>query len=190
MADFLTSYKITMGNEGAGELSDNPNDKGGRTYSGISQKFNPAWAGWATIESMRSTPNFPDCLKQSTVLGGQVLAFYKANYWDVLKADQYVDQLLATELFDLGVNCGTGIAGEFLQRSLNVLNNGGTKYADISVDGEIGAGTISALAKANTKDVLKCVVALQGNRYVEICEKNGTQEEFMSGWIRRAFEEV
>lgn len=187
MADFKTAFNITMGNEVAGELSDNPADTGGMTYSGISCNNFPKWEGWAMIEAMRQTPNFPGCLAQNVTLQRSVFTFYQANFWNVLGLDRFDSQDLANELFDLGVNCGADLAAGYLQRSLNVLNLNGRKYPDITIDGQIGTVTLDALKLANSGDVLKCVRALQGVRYIQICERNKTQEVFMAGWIRRAF---
>jgi len=178
------AYKATMKAEGS--YANNPNDKGGETYAGISRKNWPWWGGWMTIDNMRKTPNFPECIDQIGSLQVLVQDFYRVNFWNVLKLDQFT-QPIATELFDLGVNCGTGVAGQFLQRSLNCLNNNATLFPDLTVDGSIGAATLAAFAKCRDTDVLACIVALQGAKYISICENNHSQEEFMKGWIRRAF---
>ena len=43
-----------------------------------------------------------------------------------------VDSAIAAELVDTGVNMGTVTAGKFLQQALNALNDGGSKYPDLS----------------------------------------------------------
>ena len=52
---------------------------------------------------------------------------------------------LAEELFDTGINMGTGTAIGFLQRALNALNRNGRDYADLAVDRRIGPATLGAL---------------------------------------------
>src|SRR3546814_4993111 len=52
---------------------------------------------------------------------------------------------IAAELFDTGVNMGTGTATGFLQRALNALNRAARDYPDIAVDRAIGPRTLSAL---------------------------------------------
>ena len=63
------------------------------------------------------------------------LAFeiYSKRYWDSLNLDEVekLSHMIAKELADTGVNMGVGRAAEFIQRSLNVLNNNGKFYNDI-----------------------------------------------------------
>jgi len=185
MSDFLTAFKETMNTEGT--YANDPADNGGETYAGVSRKNWPAWGGWVVIDELRHTPNFPECLDQNKSLQEFVQNFYYVSFWMVLGLNQIESQPIATELFDLGVNCGTATAATFLQRSLNVLNKDQKFYQDLTVDGSVGSNTLIAVSKANEMDLLRCIVSLQGARYISICEKNGTQEKFMAGWIRRAF---
>ncbi|MBN8852209.1 MAG: hypothetical protein BGO55_00510 [Sphingobacteriales bacterium 50-39] len=185
MADFEIAYKATIRVERG--YANNPNDTGGETYGGVSRNNWPQWSGWKIIDELKGKPGFGAALQANKDLQAAMRGFYQVNFWDVLRLNQVQDQPIANELFDLAVNCSSKIAALFLQRSLNVLNKQGKFYPDIVVDGVVGAGTLNALAKANQKDVLKCIVALQGARYIGIAENRASQEEFMAGWIRRAF---
>lgn len=42
--------KLTLGLEGKGEHTKDPDDPGGETYSGISRRYNPNWKGWVFID--------------------------------------------------------------------------------------------------------------------------------------------
>ena len=97
---------------------------------------------------------------------------------------------LAQELFDTGVNMGTGTATGFLQRALNALNRDGTDYGDIVVDRLIGPATVLALGtllrkrgKSGEDVLLKAVEALQGAHYVRLAETRPSQEAFLYGWL-------
>jgi len=99
---------------------------------------------------------------------------------------------IAAELVDTGVNMGPTVASRFLQRSLNALNQRGADYADIAVDGAAGPGTRTALTKYLAKRgpegearLLALLNALQGARYVELCEGRQANETFMYGWLAR-----
>ena len=102
-----------------------------------------------------------------------------------------ISPLIAEELLDTGVNCGTGFAKPTLQRALNLLNNQGKGgWPDLAVDGVYGPVTLAALktllvkrGKEGEKTLLKVLNILQGNRYIEICERNPSQEQFFFGWI-------
>lgn len=95
------------------------------------------------------------------------------------------------ELIDTGVNMGPARAAEMLQRALNAFNQRGSRYADVFVDGQIGAVTLDALRKflrhrgEEGARVMVCALnVLQGARYFDIAEGNESQESFMYGWIR------
>lgn len=99
---------------------------------------------------------------------------------------------VAAELVDTGVNMGPKVASTFLQRSLNALNNGGKDYGDLVVDGQAGAGTRLALtaflARRGAEGERRLVAllnALQGERYVSLCEGRAANEAFMYGWLAR-----
>jgi lysozyme family protein len=117
---------------------------------------------------------------------------YRTEYWDRLHLDE-IDRLapdVAYQVFDAAVNCGTGMAGGWLQRALNVLNRGGADYADLTVDGAVGAKTIAAVRaflKARpaqgARVLLKAIRALQGVHYITLAERRPKDEAFVVGWL-------
>lgn len=95
---------------------------------------------------------------------------------------------IGAELIDTGVNMGPTVAARFLQRALNVLNDG--RFADVVVDGAIGPASLRALdaflawrGRAGEAQLLKILNALQAVRYVEIAEARPASERFVYGWI-------
>lgn len=118
---------------------------------------------------------------------------YRKQYWIQPRFDQVnaISPLVAEELLDTGVNCGVGFARPTLQRALNLLNNQGKGgWPDLAVDGIYGPATLRALktflakrGKEGEKTLLKVLNILQGNRYIEIAERNPRQEQFFFGWI-------
>lgn len=181
MADFLQAYKITLGHEGGYTLQ--PNE----TYLGVDRKHHPKWQGWDVIDDMKRTNGFQvKHLDANHMLQNMVQSFYKSEFWDKMKLDNVNDQRIANELFDTGVNAGVGFAGKSLQRVLNVANKQGQYYPDLKVDGNVGNFTITALNKHPMPDnILKGLNALQGAKYIEICEANDKQEVFFNGWMKR-----
>jgi lysozyme family protein len=184
MADFRTAYNIVRQNEGG--YANNKADRGGETYKGIARKFWGQWSGWKIIDSISKDSGFEAALEKNQDLQSAVLAFYKQNFWNELRLDDVQDQSIANELFDTAVNMSVNTAGEFLQRTLNVLNNNGKSYDDLLVDGKIGAKTIQTLnAHKSPARVLKVLNVLQGAKYVGICEHDPSQEVFMASWMSR-----
>lgn len=184
MANFQEAYKIVRANEGG--YVNHKNDTGGETYKGIARNYHPTWPGWVLVDRWKGVPNFPKNLDYDVVLQSQVRAFFKAKFWDVMKLDDVVNEELAVELFDTGVNMNTTVAVNFLQRALNVLNKQGLLYPDVPKDGIMGPKTLQVLnSHPDPKAVLKILNCLQGARYVSIAEGNPSQEVFMYGWLTR-----
>ena len=173
---FAQAWEYTGTAEGG--YSDNPNDSGGPTNHGITQKV--ARAHGYTGDMRDLTPEI-------------ALEIAKKEYWDVLSLDGVaeVSVELAQELFDTGFNAGTRKAGTFLQRSLNALNRRGKEYDDIVVDGAPGEKTLNALrayaAKRKVEGLHVLLVllnSLQGAFYLELTERREKDEEFLYGWIK------
>jgi lysozyme family protein len=191
MALFNTAYDRTADVEGG--YSNDVNDNGGETWKGITRNMDASWEGWKIIDDYKSKSNFPDCLYQDDNLQQKVLKYYKSQYWDSLSLDDIADQKIANELYDTGVNMGVQTSAIFFQRVLNVLNTykGKQLYPNLNVDGRVGKRTISAYNSLNNGDreiVYKMLNALQGTKYITICEHNETQEKFIRGWAKRVFE--
>ncbi len=174
MASFDIAYKITCGHEGG--LVNHPSDPGGLTYKGVTFRDHKNWNGWQYIKNGKIT--------DPTALEFEHRKLYKELYWDSFNGDLIKNQLIANEIFDTGINQGTGIAEMFLQRALNVTNKNQTLYPNLKIDGEVGPKTISFLnTHPDPKIVLKVLNVLQGARYVSLCEANERLEDFITGWI-------
>jgi lysozyme family protein len=160
-----------------GAFVDHPDDKGGPTMYGITEKVARLHGFDGPMRHMPRT---------------LAVSIYKDQYWSVPNFDRVamIDQAIAEEMLDTGVNMGIAWPGIFLQRSLNALNNQGTHYSDIRVDGLIGNATLSALKDFLDKRqglgrvvLLKALNCLQGARYIELSESRERNESFVFGWL-------
>lgn len=158
-----------------GGFVDDPSDSGGATNFGITESVARA-AGYTG--AMKEMPR------------ELAVEIYSKRYWDSVKGDEIcaLSEKVAEEVVDTAVNMGTGRAGKFLQTALNVLNNRGKLYSDISVDGAIGPGTLNAL-KAYLENreeevLLKALNCLQGNFYIELSQRREKDEKFLYGWLK------
>lgn len=160
-----------------GEYSDHPNDKGGPTRWGITEKVarSKGYAG-----DMRTLPR------------SFAAAIYAYNYIEAPGFGKVlaVSSRIAEEMIDTGVNMGVSVPGTWLQRILNALNRQGKDYPDIKVNGQIGPATIAALrgliAKRGLQGEAAVVIALQcqqGVRYLDITEARQQNEDFYFGWL-------
>ncbi|WP_044129734.1 glycoside hydrolase family 108 protein [Rudanella lutea] len=188
MANFDKAYAITMAHEGG--YANHPSDTGGETYKGIARNHNPNWKGWHVVDAAKRNASGTDQLNRilsaNADLQANVRTFYKANYWDVNRLDQVSDQLLAEKLFDIGVNMGVGRAARMWQEAVNLTNQNGRAYADIAVDGIVGAMTLKRTNEHPRPALLLQVVrALQGERYLNIMRNAPSQEVFAASWFSR-----
>jgi lysozyme family protein len=191
MADFTIAFDETMINEGG--YVDDPDDRGGETYRGVARKFHPKWPGWEIVDKLKAEhqTDFEKQLDENQELQKLVESFYREFFWKPILGDQINDQALANELFDTGVNQGTGSVVKYWQESLNLLNRNGKDYADIAVDGRAGEETLKAtdaFLKRNdgrSDKLLKVLNLMQGWRYIEQARKDPTQRKFMHGWLTR-----
>jgi lysozyme family protein len=166
-----------LANEGG--YVNNPNDTGGETMFGITVSTARA-NGYAG--SMRDLPR--DTAREIyTKQYGIAPGFAKVGA---------LSEAVGAELVDTGVNMGPSVPAKFLQRALNGLNNQGKDYADLAVDGQIGPGTIAALTtflrkrgSEGEKRLLALLNALQGERYLTLCEGRQRNETFLYGWLGR-----
>jgi lysozyme family protein len=120
MANFLLAWAKTSKNE-AGYVND-PADKGGETYRGITMRFCPDWDGWDSVHSTIAKLGIKDtlgCSKEvrqkidkvlsiDPAVDDSVQRFYKKRYWDVLGLDSEASQLIANDAFDTAVLMGIG----------------------------------------------------------------------------------
>lgn len=186
MADFNQAFEKTMGHEG-GYVNDST-DRGGETYKGISRVHFPKWQGWPILDLLRAQHGLGlinHYAGKNNELQVLVRSFYRENFWTPNRLNDIPHQKIAEEMFDTGVNMGIGIAARFLQEALNLCNNDGKLYPDISVDGKIGPKTLSSIDRADRSRLFKTMNLLQGERYINILRRNGTQEKFWGGWLNR-----
>lgn len=184
MGNYKKSFDLIIAPR-EGMYSNNSADRGKETVWGLTKKDDADWEGWAVVDKQRLLPNFPGNLINTDLYNSSYL-YYKRKYWDCLKLDQINNDNICTELFDISVVQGQPTAAKYLQRALNLLNRNGKRYPDTTVDGIVGSQTVS-LVNSNPypQDILLLLNVFQGYRYITICEKDKTQEEFMVGWLKR-----
>lgn len=180
-SNLQTKINAVIEAEGGDKYTNDPLDKGGPTKFGITEVTARAFGYNGDIKEMdRSTAE----------------RIYAARYWHSPRFDQVnlISVQLAFLMFDWGVTSGPSTAAKALQRSLNVLNSNGGDYPDVSADGAIGPMTIQCLRQfvlkrgsIGLKYLVGMVAALRRVQYIEIAERNPTQERFENGWQARAF---
>lgn len=129
----------------------------------------------------------------------QAYQIYEQDYWHPLQLDivLLMSERLAEELFDTAVNTGNSRAVQFLQRSLNGLNDNGRRYPDITIDGVLGQQTIDALTRflqqrgqSGEAVLFNMLNSLQATFYLELAERRPKDERFNYGWQKNRVQRI
>lgn len=144
-----------------GELTNNPEDKGGLTKWGI------------------SSTSYPH-LSISNLTKQEALSLYEKDYWDKYRLCEIVSQAIADKLFLLIVNIGGSNAIKLIQEALYRQNR------SVNIDRIMGDNTLSAINKCLYWCLIDSMTVLECEYYLEIITNIPDQEIFFKGWIRRA----
>lgn len=167
MADFEDAISLTLKREGG--FADLKNDPGGVTNFGISLRFLKALDPKATAVT----------IKDLTVESAKKI--YLNEFWLPNKYGKIDSQKVANKVFDLSVNCGSHMANQFIQKSVNLLN-----YSDpLIVDGNIGPASIAAINLCHPEALHACIKYNAIGYYIAIIEKNKNLSAFKKGWFNR-----
>lgn len=195
-ATFRAALEHTLAIEGV--YSDDPDDRGGETYRGISRRYHPSWEGWTIIDRLKACGEL-DTAAPKPELAEAVARFYRRTFWEPLLLDELLDKVpaaagVAGELFDTAINCGVVRAATWLQTALNALNRNQAMYPDLVVDGRIGAKTLGACVMLAHRDkrgpalLVKLIDVQQGAHYLALMGRSPEQEKYARGWFgRRVF---
>ncbi|MDE2101786.1 MAG: hypothetical protein KGL39_31355 [Patescibacteria group bacterium] len=153
--NFAVCLALVLKSEGGND--DDPQDHGGRTSRGITQREYDAWRilkGLPTRDVWTATDT-------------EVSSIYHDQYWmpfcdGMAKGVDYL-------FFDFSVNAGPYRAAVMLQRSLGVID-----------DGRIGPVTLLALSKADPSQLVQDYSDAKRNFYRSL-----HQPRFLNGWLNR-----
>ena len=149
MGDFHRCIEPILTEEGG--YVNHPNDPGGETKFGISKRAYPHLA----IRNLTRA---------------RAVSLYQSDYWQPIRGDQFPNPL-ALLLLDTAVNMGTQTAIRFLQRALNLPD-----------DGLIGPQTLNAVKNHSAPgDLLTHIAAERAYRYKGLRHT----DTFARGWYRR-----
>lgn len=137
-----------------------PDDAGGETKYGVAKNANPD-------------------LDIATLDWEGAKRVYFRRYWLAANCDDLSVNMprLAVLHFDGAVNHGVGRAGRFLQTA-----------AGAAVDGDVGPGTLAAVAAKDELELCNKICDLREKFYRDIVANKPSQAKFLNGWLRRITE--
>jgi lysozyme family protein len=149
MAEFIKAHKETLKIEGG--YANDPVDNGGETWKGIARKFHSSWLGWRIIDKVKkenpgATANqLNRLLMPEKDLERLELAFYKVEFWDMIKGDQINDQATASMIYDNAINIGITPAIRMAQQvAFGVENEAQAKALEVTF-GRMDTTTLNKL---------------------------------------------
>lgn len=141
-----------------GGYVNHPADPGGITNHGVTKRVWEEWVGHTvTEEDMRALTH------------EDVAPLYRKRYWDAIQGDSLPTGLDLC-VFDCAVNAGVNRAAKFLQRSLNVAQ-----------DGVIGPATLKAVSEGKVIALIADFCAQREMHYRGL----PTFGTFGRGWMAR-----
>lgn len=145
-----------------GGYSNHPADKGGETMYGI------------TIQVARDF-GYKGPMKELPM--SIVEDIYEKKYWR--KEFENFHLQIAKFLFDMNVNHGYKGMSTILQKSINLLTKN-----NIAVDGMAGKITYQRALELNQERLFIMLFSYRCKYFIDIAEKNETQEAFIFGWLK------
>lgn len=171
MASFDVSFPTMLKHEG-GFVND-PVDPGGATNKGVTMgTFQSCAKQYLGIE--------PTLENLKALTDAQAGKIYKPLYWDKVRGDDIALQELASIVFDFQVNSGAN-AAKLLQKVLNEM--GATP--PLTVDGNIGPGTMAALTGMDQKAVYRRYKQGRIDYYQDLVARRPALGKFLKGWLNR-----
>lgn len=191
MADVKKSILLGLKHEGG--LSDHPNDRGGITKYGISLNTFLKKAGidhndldndGRRKELVGDLDNDGDVDRDDIKLItlDYAIALYREFFAKPLKIRDFEEQMIADQVFDIGINCGVSIGAMILQLGLS-------NFKEVRVDKIIGNKTLAAansLSEFETLQLNNYMVDYRIAYYQDLVRRNSKNNDFKTGWINRA----
>ena len=140
---------------------DDPDDPGGRTNRGVTQKTYNAWRrskGKGSLDVFKMTDE-------------ECAAIYKERFWDVIRGDELppgVDYVV----FDGAVNSGPSQSVKWLQRALGIK----------AADGQLGVLTLDKVQGVNDHDALVERICEQRMKFLQALKH---WWKYKNGWTKR-----
>lgn len=160
-AAFKDSLRFILRWEGG--YVNHPNDPGGATNKGVTQKVYDAWRARQGLPK-RDVRQLED---------DEMQAIYEASYWLPPRCDLLQRQLDLVQ-FDTSVNMGVGRAIRFLQQALGC-----------GVDGDFGPTTQKAVNTCDLGGTITTYCVARQAYYERLIVKNPKLAVFRKGWMNR-----
>ena len=174
--DLKFDYAIKVLLEHEGGLSDDKHDPGGITNFGITIGFLKEFKEDINGDGVIDSYDVRRLTKE------RAIELYKKHIWDVIGIDRINDTIIATKIFDMGVDIGMYHSIRILQQATNLH-----AHPALKIDGRLGSLTVNRVN--SIKEVAMFhndLRSLYRMYYVDICKSKPKMKWALHGWLIRA----
>lgn len=168
---FAVALKAVIEHEGG--YSNNPDDSGGKTNFGITQK---------ELLKVSEILKIPSDVKILTKEDAAI--YYKTEWWDRYHFNAINSVPISCKIFDMTINIGPSAAFKILQKACTYLNK------PLPIDGIMGTITIGIVNRlcidGHEQEIIDALIDTQKKYYIDIIKHNPKQGIFLKGWLKRA----
>lgn len=171
-----------------GRYVNNRKDPGGATNYGVSLRFLKKVGdldkdGWLDGDIDHDGDIDADDIKE--MKENDAVKIYKLYWWDKYGYSQVDEQAIATKLISISINIDHIGAHKCLQRACRAA--GGYVLLE---DGILGPKTFNAINNCDPIKLLPAFKSEAAGYYRSIRLKNGNEQEFIKGWLNRAYSDM
>lgn len=165
---FNKAVQVVLNDEGRDKITDDPQDPGGRTKWGISQRL---------LTAIQPTK------KVDELTEADAIAIYHEHFWKEYKLDtlEEINDVLTSKIFNFCVTAGPDPAFRCLQRAMRAC------LVDVKEDGVMGPITrskvVDVMNTACGAPSLMCAYRSEIAGYYRDLDK----PRFEAGWVNRAY---
>jgi len=161
MDRFETCLAFTLKSEGG--FVNNPNDPGGATNRGVTQRVYDAYRGKNNLD-----PRGVEFISDD-----EVENIYRSEYWEPCCCDLLAEGVDLC-VFDFAVNAGDTRSEDTLQKALGV-----------PVTGKIDPDTVAAAQNSDPSTLTNSLLNLRELFYRDLVAEKPHLGEFLNGWLNR-----
>jgi len=186
VSDFNVAIPVILRHEGG--WVNNKNDTGGATNFGVSLRWLLANGqidndhdGY--LDGDFNHDGIVDARDIAAMSVADATDIYRREWWDYFGYGNISSDAVASKVFDMAVNMGGKQAHKILQRAL--IRCG---IAPLTVDGVLGNHTLASTNAVDQWRLLPALQNVQAEFYKGLVENNPGLAEFLTGWLRRAYD--
>jgi lysozyme family protein len=175
MSLFELSIPVILRHEGG--FVDNPNDPGGATNFGVSLRWLKSKGLLEDLEHLEGDKTQDEIMIIRSMTQPLASDFYRTYWWNAYSYGTIVAQMVATKVFDMSVNLGPPRAHRMVQQVLGV-----------NQDGVLGPKSFQEINAASNLSLITRLQEAQASFYRGLVASNPTRQQFLQGWLNRAYD--